>query len=522
MLNFSKWKIAIIIAICFAALIAVIPTFAPKTRNLSFMHDKTINLGLDLRGGSYLLLEIDFDSYFKEQMQGLRSDVRSSFRGKTIDGKRIGYKGGINLVGNSVALTLSNVSTADQVIKIIKDISRDLRVKNANGRLKISYTEEYIKTLKRNVLEQSIEIVRRRVDETGTREPDIQMQGEDRILLQVPGLDNPENLKRLLGKTAKMTFHLLDENRPYPDNALSPVAAGSKRLPEDKGENSYVIRNKVMIEGDLLVDARPGFSQSGQSVVNIRFNNQGAKKFGDITKNNVGKPFAIVLDNKVLTAPVIRSAILGGTAEISGSFSTQEANDLAILLRAGSLPAPLDIVEERTVGPSLGADSIEAGKKAIILAIILVVVFMLLSYGRFGLYSDIALAMNIVLIVAVISLFGATLTLPGIAGIVLTMGMAVDANVLIFERIKEEMQNGKTPYAAVDNGFSSAFRTILDSNVTTLIAAAILFAFGSGPVKGFAVTLSVGIICSMFSAILLTRLMVVTWLKKNKPKTLPI
>lgn len=522
MLNFSKWKILSILAICLCAIIVVIPTLFPKTQNLSIMHDKTVSLGLDLRGGSYLLLEVDFDSYFSEQINTLRSDIRAVFRGKTIEGKRIGYSGGINVVNKNVLLTLTDVSIADGVVELIKDISNDLTIQNANGRIKIGYSDEYIKQAKRNVLEQSIEIVRRRVDETGTREPDIQMQGENRILLQVPGLDNPENLKRLLGKTAKMTFHLLDDNRPYPDNSLSPVAPSSKRLQEDKGENSYVIRKKVMIEGDLLVDARPGFNQSGQPVVNIRFNNQGAKKFGDITKANVGKPFAIVLDRKILTAPVIRGAILGGTAEISGGFSTQEANDLAILLRAGSLPAPLDIVEERTVGPSLGADSIEAGKKAVILAIILVILFMLLSYGRFGIYSDIALIMNMVLVIAVISLFGATLTLPGIAGIVLTMGMAVDANVLIFERIKEESRNGKTPYAAVDNGFSSAFRTILDSNITTLIAAALLYSFGSGPVKGFAVTLSVGILCSMFSAILLTRLMVVSWLKKNKPKQLPL
>lgn len=522
MLNFSAFKISVIAIICAAAILFSAPTFiGESSKDIGLLPDKRINLGLDLRGGSYLLLEVDFKAYLKEQLDNLKSDVRSAFRGQKVDGKLIGYKGGINLVNDKVTLTLINPSQSEGVIELIRDISNEITVDINDNKIIVGYDDLALKAMKKNVLEQSIEIVRRRVDETGTREPDIQRQGEDRILLQVPGLKDPERLKELLGKTAKLSFHLLNDNFSYPDTSRGPLPPGTIRVKSEDG-TAYAIKRKVMLSGDLLVNASPAINQYNQPVVNLRFNNLGAKKFGDITKTNVGKPFAIVLDNKVITAPVIRSVILGGTAEISGNFTTAEANDVALLLRAGALPAPLDIIEERTVGPSLGADSIAAGTSAIIIGIILVMGFMLLSYGLFGVFSNISLVMNMIMIVAVISVFGATLTLPGIAGIVLTMGMAVDANVLIFERIREETSLGKTPFAAIDNGFSQAFKTIIDSNITTLIAALLLYTFGSGPVKGFAVTLSVGILSSMFSAILLTRLMVVTWLKKKRPTTIPI
>jgi len=523
MLNFSAFKISFIALVCILAVFFCLPTIiGQKSEDITFLPDTRVNLGLDLRGGSYLLLEVNFEAYLKEQLDNLRSSIRSSFRGKKINGQRIKYSSGLNIVGDKITFALNDMSTAPEIIRIIRELSQDIVVSVNNSNIETGFDKVSIKQMKKNVLEQSIEIVRRRVDETGTREPDIQRQGDNRILLQVPGLENPEHLKSLLGKTAKLTFHLLNESLPYPDTTKGPVPPGTMRLPSENGQNNYAIKRKVMLSGDLLVDARPGMNSFGQPVVNLRFNNLGAKKFGDITKGNVGKPFAIVLDKKVLTAPVIRSVILGGTAEISGSFTTQQAQDLSLLLRAGALPAPLDIIEERTVGPNLGANSITAGKNAILIGIILVMIFMILSYGLFGLFSDIALLMNMIIIIAVISIFEATLTLPGIAGIVLTMGMAVDANVLIFERIKEEVRLGKTPFAAVDGGFKQAFRTIIDSNVTTLIAALLLYSFGSGPIKGFAVTLSVGILASMFSAILLTRLMVVTWLKKKRPNALPI
>lgn len=523
MLNFSYFKIAIIFIVCAFALAFSLPNFISDESPLrKVLPDEKVNLGLDLQGGSYLLLEVDFKSYFKEQLDNLRNEVRDQFRTNKVNEQRIGYTGGINFSGDKIEVTLTDSSMVKGVEKLLHDMSRDLDVVAENNTIRIGYNELYIKKMQQNLVEQSIEIIRRRVDETGTREPDIQRQGENRILLQVPGLKDPEHLKGLLGRTAKMTFHLLDETLPYPDTTNRPTPPGTVRLKSDNSAESYAIRKKVELSGDLLIDASTGFDRMGQPVVNIRFNNLGAKKFGEITKANLGKPFAIVLDNKVLTAPVIRGVILGGSAEISGRFTTKEANDLSLLLRAGALPAPLNIVEERTVGPSLGSDSIEAGKKAVLLGTGFVLIVMLIVYGRFGVYANIALFVNIALIFAVMSVIGATLTLPGIAGIVLTIGMAVDANVLIFERIHEEVQIGKTPFAAIEQGFDQAFRTIADSNITTLIAALLLYNLGSGPVKGFAVTLSVGIVASMFSAILLTRFMIVLWLKKKRPNKLAI
>lgn len=521
MLNFPKWKIFLIVTICLWGIYQSLPNFFKS----SLLPEGTVKLGLDLQGGSYLLLQVDFDHFLKEQMDNYVDDLRIDFRKS-----RIGYSG-LGIEKGSVdgqqrtfiKFNLRDITVAEEAEEVIGKVSRDFEVsRNEAGAFKVYYNDDYLEKLQRGVLEKSIEIVRRRVDETGTREPSIQMQGDDRILLQVPGLKDPESLKRLLGKTAKMTFHLMSESDPFATSARR--ASPGYLLLEDMDANSnqkYLVRKRVALSGELLVDSQPTFD-AGQPVVSFRFNNLGGKKFAKITSDNVGKPFAVVLDGKVITAPRINTPILGGSGIITGNFTVKEANELALLLRSGALPAPISIVEERTVGPSLGADSIAAGEKAAVIAILLVIVMMLILYRKFGLFSDIALMFNLILILALLSLFEATLTLPGIAGVVLTMGMAVDANVLIFERIREEIRNGKTPYAAVDNGFAAAFKTILDSNITTLIATFLLFTYGTGPVKGFAVTLSIGILCSMFSAILLTRLMVVTWLKKNKPKTLKI
>jgi preprotein translocase subunit SecD len=519
MLHFSKWTIGLILTVCLSALYISLPNINALKEGIlgQALPEKTLHLGLDLQGGSYLLLEVDTNVYIHDQLETLSSDIRAAFRGKKVDGKRIYYTGGIKVGRDALSIALKDPAIASGVSRVIRGISKDLDVQDDDGTLRISYTDKAYDQMVRNVLDQSIEIVRRRVDETGTREPDIQRQGESRILLQVPGLKDPGQLKRLLGKTAKLSFHMVADNVP----ASGILPPGVMRL-RDEDKRSYSIYKQVMISGDQLAGASPGYNQYNQPVVNIRFNSLGAKKFADVTRANVGKPFAIVLDKKVLTAPVIRTAILGGAAEISGNFTTESANDLAILLRAGALPAPLKIIEERTVGASLGADSIAAGKMAVILGIVAVVVFMLLSYGLFGVFSNVALLINIILVIAVLTLLQATLTLPGIAGIALTVGMAVDANVLIFERIREEVRLGKTPFAAIDNGFKQAFVTIADSNITTLLAAILLYAFGSGPVKGFAVTLSVGILTSMFSAILLTRFMVVTWLRKKRPSVLPL
>jgi len=402
----------------------------------------------------------------------------------------------------------------------------DLEVtRNDSDGITMSVTEAGLNNRISAAIQASIETIRRRVDAFGTTEPSIQRQGRNRILVQVPGVSDVERLKSLIGETGKLEFKLVDPS------ANAAEVASSKKVPpgdelvysSDEPPVPYVLRDQVMVSGENLVDAQPGFdSRNGEPVVSFRFDAAGAKRFGRVTQENVGLPFAIVLDNKVISAPVIREPILGGTGQISGNFSVQEANDLSVLLRSGALPAKLTVIEERTVGASLGADSISSGKKAAIAGLLLVVVFMFLAYGLFGLFANLALIINIAMIFAVLSLMGATLTLPGIAGIVLVIGIAVDANVLINERIREEIRSGKSPFAAVDSGYSRALTTIIDSNVTTLIAVLVLFWLGSGPVRGFAVTLTIGILTSMFTAVTVTRMMVAYWLRRARPKFVPI
>ena len=374
----------------------------------------------------------------------------------------------------------------------------------------------------RQAVDQSIQIIERRVNELGLVEPTIQREGADRILVQVPGLQDPSRLKAILGKTAKLDFRMVDE-------LMTPEQAAELHPPQDweildgEGGQKYLIEKRVLVSGADLVDAQPGFDQrSSEPVVNFRFNSSGGRKFAEATQQNVGKRFAIVLDNKVISAPVIREPILGGQGQISGNFTVQSANDLSILLRAGALPAPLTVIEERTVGPGLGQDSINAGEHAAYVGAALVIFFMLVTYGLFGLFANIAVAINVAMIFGLLSLLSATLTLPGIAGIVLTVGIAVDFNVLIYERIREEVRAGRTAISAIDAGFSRALATILDFNITTFIAAAVLFYIGTGPVRGFAVTLGIGILTSLFTAFTLTRLIVAYWVRMWRPRTVPI
>lgn len=530
MLDFPKWKIFAIIGSCILFIVFAIPSFlGEKTRDSlpQWLSRNAVNLGLDLQGGSHLLLEVEFDTYLREQLANLVDDIRSVLREK-----KIGYRGlAVDRENGdaSVVFSIREDSAGADIKEIIAGMNPELEIEEkGNLSYQVKFSEKLIQKERVRVLEQSLEIVNRRVNETGTKEPIIQRQGDTRILLQVPGLANPEHLKKLLGRTAKMTFHMLDETVSGDDIERGVVPSGTRIMYSDKkSADDNVLRlpvkTKVMLSGDMLVDAHTEFEQqSGEPVVAFRFNPSGARKFAEITSENVGKPFAIVLDNKVITAPVIRSPIIGGSGVISGDFTVESANDLAILLRAGALPAPLKVIEERTVGPSLGADSIKAGTKASIIGIALVVIFMVLFYGIFGLFADIAMIINAFMTISLLAMFEATLTLPGIAGIVLTVGMAVDANVLIYERMREESRNGKPPHAAIADGFKIAFGTIFDSHVTTLVAALLLYYFGTGTVKGFAVTLAVGILCSLFTAVLVTRLMVVSWLKAKKPKTLPI
>ena len=521
MVYFAKWKMVLVGIICLLGLSFAAPNFIPLNQAEAlpgWLPRQHISLGLDLQGGSHLLLEVDSKTVIREYLDSMVDAARIELRRD-----KIRYQG-LGISGNGIQVTIKDEEKVDEARKLLRALERDAVLDEDDGRIVMTLNERMIRDRKTAAVQQSIEIVRRRVDETGTREPTIQQQGDDRILVQLPGIDDPERIKRLLGKTAKMSFHLVDQRNSVESAMAGHIPPGSWLLPSE-GEDGrmYLIRKRVMVSGDTLIDAQPSTdSRTNEPVVTFRFDSAGAKRFGSATSKNVGKLFAIVLDRKVISAPVIREPILGGSGQISGSFSFQSAQDLALLLRAGALPAPLTILEERSVGPGLGADSIAAGKIASIIGIILVVVFMVAAYGLFGFMADIALIVNMVLILGALSFLQATLTLPGIAGIVLTIGMAVDANVLVFERIREEVRSGRTPISSIDAGYSRAFTTIIDANLTTLIAALLLYAFGSGPVRGFAVTLSIGIITSMFTAIMLTRLMIVIWLRRTKPDVLPL
>ena len=528
MLRFSSWKVALVLGICLLGLVYSLPNLFPRAqmeRMPNWLPHEQINLGLDLQGGSHLLLEVDLGAVIKERLESLVDDVRGTLRSE-----RIGYRG-LGVRGDAVTLTLTDPASAPRALEVLEQldqggVSRELMFTQAGDRIEIRLAESVAEELQSSAVAQSLEIVRRRIDEVGTREPTIQRQGENRILVQVPGEKDPDSIKRLLGQTAKLTFHLIDLDTSAEQALAGNLPPGSELLPSEENDGSgqaaqYVVRKRVEVSGESLVDAQPTYYQN-QPVVSFRFDSAGGRKFGNVTRDHVGELLAIVLDGKVISAPRIDEPILGGSGIIRGSFTVQEANELAVLLRAGALPAPLEIVEERTVGPDLGANSIEAGKWASIIGLVLVALAMALYYGLFGVFACLALLVNLVLIVAALSLLQATLTLPGIAGIVLTMGMAVDANVLIFERIREEVRVGRPPMSAIDAGYREAMRTIIDANLTTLIAAVLLYAFGSGPVRGFAVTLGIGIITSMFTAITFTRLLMATWFRRTRPAMLPV
>jgi preprotein translocase subunit SecD len=522
MVYLDRWKVILIIVVCALGVLYAAPNFLGRPavewladHTPSFFPNQSVNLGLDLRGGSYLLLEVATDAVIDERLQGMLDQTRSELRGA-----RIGYTD-LTLAGGAVHFRLTDPTQADKAKDALHD--PDLDISANGGDFAIRMDDTKIAERKRAAMDQSIEIVRRRIDETGTREPSIQRQGDNRIIVELPGVDDPERIKNLLGQTAKLTFQFVDETASIPDAQAGHLPPGTELLPAtDEQGRMYVVEKRVMVSGDTLVDAQPTFQNGNEAVVNFRFDSIGGRRFGEATRTNVGRLFAIVLDDKVISAPVIREPIMGGSGTISGHFTAQSAQDLALLLRAGALPAPIKILEQRTVGPGLGADSIKAGATASLIGLALVVVFFIVAYGLFGVFAVIALIFNIALIFAVLSILQATLTLPGIAGIVLTIGTALDANVLVFERIREEIRLGRSPVSAIDAGYSRALSAIIDANMTTLIAAVLLFIFGSGPVKGFAVTLSIGIVTSIFSAVMTARLIVVTWLRAKKPKEIPI
>ncbi|HVV27212.1 MAG TPA: protein translocase subunit SecD [Rhizomicrobium sp.] len=535
MLQVPLWSRLLTLIVVVGGILIALPNALSdnvRARIPGWLPSNAVNLGLDLQGGSYLLLQVDLDQVTRDRAESMIGDIRAAFRKAHIP------LTDLNAKGDTVSVRVTDPARLDEARNLLQTINPSVSssvlsvggkqydmAEPGNGVFTLHMTDAFKTLTRQQVLDQSVEVVRRRIDELGTREPTIERSGEERILVQVPGLQDPTQLKQILGKTAKMTFQMVDE-QANPNATVAPI--GDDILPQlSENKNvplpKIVVQRRVMVSGDRLTDASSGFNQqTGEPEVILRFDSVGARQFGDITKEFTGHRFAIVLDKQVLSAPVIREPILGGTASISGSFTTQTANNLAILLRAGALPAPLKILEERTVGAEMGADSVKAGRYSAIAGLAAVALFMILRYGLFGLFADVALTLNVVLLLAALTLFGATLTLPGIAGIVLTMGMAVDANVLIYERIREEQRNGRSMLASIDTGFRRAMATIIDANMTHLIASLILFELGTGPVKGFAVALGVGIVTSFFTAVMVTRLIVIAWINTARPRTLVI
>ncbi|MGB1828711.1 MAG: protein translocase subunit SecD [Paracoccaceae bacterium] len=550
MLQIDLWKRVLIWAFCALGLLFALPNGfytrveayndAQKAIDLggvagqeaaswpSFLPSSLVNLGLDLRGGAHLLAEVQVDDVYKARMKAIWPELRDILREERATIGTIRLQDG---PADRLTVKISEpdgmaraVERAGELAKPIASLnavgSKDLVVTSQDDILTIQLSDAEKAASDERTLRQALEIIRRRIDEVGTREPTIQRQGSNRILIQVPGIGSAEELKDLIGTTAQLTFQPVLN---VVSDAETNAGFGNELLPSlDEAGKFYILEARPVVTGEDLVDAQPSFDQNGRPAVTFRFNPSGARRFGDYTAENIGSPFAIVLDSEVISAPVIQSHIPGGSGIITGNFSIEESTNLAVLLRAGALPATLEFLEERTIGPELGADSIEAGKIACLVAFGAVLIFMLLSYGLFGLFANIALIINIGLIFGFLSAIGATLTLPGIAGIVLTIGMAVDANVLIFERIREELKTAKGPARAIELGYERALSAILDANITTFITAVILFAMGSGPVRGFSITLGIGILTSVFTAIFVTRLLVIMWFERRRPRTLEV
>jgi preprotein translocase subunit SecD len=534
MMNLSRWKVTLVVIATVLGLLFTLPNLLPKSALDAlpgFMPKKTLNLGLDLQGGSSLLLEVDTNALMTERLTNMIEDIRTTFQREQIAFTDL------NQTGGAITVRISDPNQVSQAQNLVR---RQLAVPLAGAaggqevtvtsqpdqRIRVAFVPEAFDAEAAKAVEQSIEIVRRRIDQLGTKEPDIARQGKNRIFVQVPGESDPERLKNLIGQTAKLTFQMVDETVSPQEAAAGRVPPGDELLPYANPSDGppQLVKKRFVVTGEMLTSASPGFDQqTGRAIVQFRFNGVGARRFGDVTTASIGKRFAIVLDNKIISAPVIQSAITGGSGQITGNFTPESANDLAVLLRAGALPTRLIVEEQRVVGAELGGDAVRAGAISAMVGIGAVAVFMLGIYGfLFGGISLIGLVVNGLMILGIMSVTGATLTLPGIAGLILTLAVAVDANVLIYERMRDELRAGRSLISAMDAGFSRAFGTIMDANITHLLSALILFQFGSGPVKGFAWTLSIGVLTTVFTAVLITQVLLAWWFRANRPKTLPI
>ena len=533
MMNLARWKVVLVVLATILGLLFTLPNLLPaKVRDglPAFMPKNTLKLGLDLQGGSYLLYSVDTVALRTERLNNLAEDVRSSLREKDIAFTDLA------VVAGEIGVRITDPSQFDTAASLLRRSvggalpgaagGRETQVSTApDQRLRVAFVADAFDAEVSRAVEQSIEIIRRRIDQMGTKEPDIARQGKDRIVIQAAGESDPERLKNVIGQTAKLTFQMVDENASAQEAGAGRIPPGDEVLPSTDGfAASYVVKKRSVVTGEMLTNAQPGFDQNGGgSLVQFRFNGIGARRFGDVTRQNLGKRFAIVLDRKVISAPVIQSAITGGSGQITGHFTAESANDLSVLLRAGALPAPLKVEEQRTVGAELGADAVQAGATSAIVGLLATMVFMLLIYGGlFGGISLIALAVNALMIIGVMSFTQATLTLPGIAGLILTLAVAVDANVLIYERMRDELRAGRTLISSMEAGFARAWGTIFDANMTHIFSAAIMFSLGSGPVKGFAWTLFFGVLTTVFSAVLVTQVLLAWWFRATRPKTLPI
>ncbi|RST29967.1 protein translocase subunit SecD [Sphingomonas ginkgonis] len=529
MLDFPKWKVWTIFLVIAVGIVLAVPSLFPKSQVEtwpSWAPKEQISLGLDLAGGSHLLLEADAVDAAKQRVAAMEDEVSTELRRDP----RIEI-GDVSTANSRLSFMVRDPTQLDAAVERIRTLTRPVALTGARDwdvavvdqtRIVLTPTA----TGSANALKQAMtvarDVVRRRIDPSGTKEVTVINEGDNRILVQVPGVENPEALKKLIGQTARLEFKLVDLQANPQEVAAGHAPAGSQVLPMASGGGAIAVKRRVIVSGDQVTDARQSFDQDGRPVVTLKFNTAGAKRFARVTQENTGKPFAIILDDKVLSAPNINEPILGGSAQISGNFTVQSANDLAISLASGKLPVKLNVVEERSVGPDLGKDSIHKGAIASIVAVLAVIVFMLLTYGRFGVYATAALIVNAFLILGIMAMFNATLTLPGIAGFILTIGAAVDANVLINERIREELRRGRRVLDAIETGYHEARRAIFDANLTHVIAAMLMVYFGSGPVRGFAVVLLIGVVTSFFTAVFFTRMLVALWARRSRPRELHI